>query len=197
MIPASRSSFDASGIPQRVIAASRASRVARSVGASRSVFRSCVRLRYSMPLARLSSEQPPGPSNYMQLLVACASMTGLVIFDCESRYPEGLAQLASWRRSGELRSHEDIVPGGVAAFPETLLRLVPRREHRQARARARRRIRRHRPDRGLMRITVELEMQNLSRGEPRPRSGSVDRLGSQRHPGGAVGVDAVKGLGLE
>jgi hypothetical protein len=33
-----------------------------------------------------------------------------------------LARLA-WLRSGELRSHEDIVPGGVVAFPDTLLRL--------------------------------------------------------------------------
>jgi NADPH-dependent curcumin reductase CurA len=70
-----------------------------------------------------ATEPQPGPSNYMQLLVARASMTGFVIFDYESRYPEGLTQLASWLRSGELRSHEDIVPGGVEAFPDTLLRL--------------------------------------------------------------------------
>jgi NADPH-dependent curcumin reductase len=70
-----------------------------------------------------ATEPPPGPSNYMQLLVARASMTGFVIFDYESRYPEGGRQLASWLRSGELRSHEDIVRGGVDAFPDTLLRL--------------------------------------------------------------------------
>jgi len=66
---------------------------------------------------------PPGPSNYMQLLVARASMTGFVIFDYAARYPEGVAQLAEWLGSGELRSREDVVDGDVDAFPEALLRL--------------------------------------------------------------------------
>jgi NADPH-dependent curcumin reductase CurA len=64
-----------------------------------------------------------GPANYMQLLVARASMTGFVIFDYADRYAEGVAQLAKWLRSGELRSSEHVVAGGVEAFPETLLTL--------------------------------------------------------------------------
>src|SRR5213078_1679906 len=39
---------------------------------------------------------PRGPGNYMQLLVARASMTGFVIFDYEDRYAEGVTQLARW-----------------------------------------------------------------------------------------------------
>jgi NADPH-dependent curcumin reductase CurA len=70
-----------------------------------------------------ATEPPPGPSNYMQLLVARASMTGFVIFDYEERYPEGLTQLAGWLRSGELRSHEHVVHGDIDAFPGTLLQL--------------------------------------------------------------------------
>ncbi len=69
------------------------------------------------------NDAPRGPANYMQLLVARASMTGFVIFDYLSRYPEGVAQLAKWVGTGELRSHEDIERGGVGDFPETLLRL--------------------------------------------------------------------------
>ena len=64
-----------------------------------------------------------GPANYMQLLVARASMTGFVIFDYADRYPEGIAQLAEWLRSGELRSREDVIHGDVRDFPEALLRL--------------------------------------------------------------------------
>src|ERR1700741_3389850 len=69
------------------------------------------------------NDTPRGPSNYMQLLVARASMTGFVIFDYANRYPDGIAQLAKWLNTGELRSHEQIEHGDVGAFPETLLKL--------------------------------------------------------------------------
>ncbi|TDK97066.1 NADP-dependent oxidoreductase [Mycobacterium paragordonae] len=64
-----------------------------------------------------------GPANYMQLLVARASMTGFVIFDYANRYREGVVQLADWLRSGELRSREQVVEGSVGDFPEVLLAL--------------------------------------------------------------------------
>jgi NADPH-dependent curcumin reductase len=64
-----------------------------------------------------------GPANYMQLLVARASMTGFVIFDYAHRYAEGVAELAKWLGSGELRSREQIIRGDVSDFPEILLAL--------------------------------------------------------------------------
>jgi NADPH-dependent curcumin reductase len=70
-----------------------------------------------------ATETPRGPGNYMQLLVARASMTGFVIFDYEARYGEGISALAGWLRSGELRSREDIVHGGIEQFPDALLAL--------------------------------------------------------------------------
>jgi NADPH-dependent curcumin reductase CurA len=70
-----------------------------------------------------ATEPPPGPANYMQLLVARASMTGFVIFDYAKRYAEGVAQLAQWLQSGELRSREDVVHGDIEHFPDVLLRL--------------------------------------------------------------------------
>jgi NADPH-dependent curcumin reductase len=69
------------------------------------------------------NETPRGPANYMQLLVARASMTGFVIFDYADRYPEGVAELGKWLSSGELWSHEQIEHGAVADFPDTLLKL--------------------------------------------------------------------------
>ena len=69
------------------------------------------------------NDAPRGPANYMQLLVARASMTGFVIFDYANRYPEGVAQLAKWLSTGELRSHEQIEHGGIGDFPDTLLKL--------------------------------------------------------------------------
>jgi NADPH-dependent curcumin reductase CurA len=64
-----------------------------------------------------------GPSNYMMLLVTRSRMQGFVVFDYASRYGEGAQKLAEWLRSGELKAREDVVEGGVDAFPETLLRL--------------------------------------------------------------------------
>ena len=73
-----------------------------------------------------------GPANYMQLLVARASMTGFVIFDYADRYAEGVAQLAKWLHSGELRSREHVVAGDVERFSGDPARAIPWREHRQA-----------------------------------------------------------------
>jgi NADPH-dependent curcumin reductase CurA len=70
-----------------------------------------------------ATEAPRGPANYMQLLVARATMTGFVIFDYAKRYPEAFADLARWLQSGELRSREHVVDGGIDQFPEVLLKL--------------------------------------------------------------------------
>ena len=64
-----------------------------------------------------------GLANYMQLLVARASMTGFVIFDYADQYAEGVAELAKWLHSGALRSREDVVAGDVGDFPDVLLTL--------------------------------------------------------------------------
>jgi NADPH-dependent curcumin reductase len=70
-----------------------------------------------------ATERPPGPVNYMQLLVMRASMTGFVVFDYAKRYSEAAAELGGWLRTGELRSREDVVDGDIRQFPEVLLRL--------------------------------------------------------------------------
>jgi NADPH-dependent curcumin reductase CurA len=70
-----------------------------------------------------ATEPPPGPANYMQLLVMRASMTGFVVFDYLPRYQEAVAALGGWLRTGELRSREDVVQGDIQQFPEVFLRL--------------------------------------------------------------------------
>lgn len=64
-----------------------------------------------------------GPSNYLALLVARASMTGMLVFDYASRYAEAGAEMAGWIKSGVLKPREQIAKGGVAAFPDALLML--------------------------------------------------------------------------
>jgi len=64
-----------------------------------------------------------GPKNYMSLLVNRARMEGMVVFDYAQRFPQAVAELAGYLKDGRLKSKEDIVDGGVAAFPQTLNKL--------------------------------------------------------------------------
>jgi NADPH-dependent curcumin reductase CurA len=74
-------------------------------------------------VSQYNETQVHGPANYMMLLVARASMTGMVIFDYEDRYPQAMAELAGWLRAGRLVAREHVVHADVAAFPEVLLML--------------------------------------------------------------------------
>src|SRR6185503_13653784 len=74
-------------------------------------------------VSQYNETQVRGPANYLMLLVARASMTGMLVFDYVDRYPQALAELAGWLKDGKLVSREHIVRGGVDAFPETLLML--------------------------------------------------------------------------
>jgi NADPH-dependent curcumin reductase CurA len=64
-----------------------------------------------------------GPVNYLSLLVNRASMTGMVVFDYADRYGEAAREMAQWIAQGKLVAKEDVVEGGIDAFPETLLKL--------------------------------------------------------------------------
>ncbi|MBN8508282.1 MAG: NADP-dependent oxidoreductase [Burkholderiales bacterium] len=65
----------------------------------------------------------PGPKNYLSLLVHRARMEGFVVFDYAPRFAPAVAELAGWLQDGRLKSREDVVDGGIAAFPRTLNRL--------------------------------------------------------------------------
>jgi len=70
-----------------------------------------------------STEGMKGPANYMSLLVNRASMTGMVVFDYAERYGEAAREMAGWIQAGRLKTKEDVVEGGIDAFPDTLLKL--------------------------------------------------------------------------
>ncbi len=64
-----------------------------------------------------------GPANYLMLLVARATMAGMVVFDYQDRYPEAMAELAGWLQAGQLVSREHVVRGTVGDFHDALLML--------------------------------------------------------------------------
>ena len=64
-----------------------------------------------------------GPKNYLSLLVNRARMEGIVVFDYAKRYHLAVAEMAALLQSGQMKSLEDVVGGGVVAFPDTLNKL--------------------------------------------------------------------------
>jgi hypothetical protein len=69
-----------------------------------------------------------GPANYLSLLVNRASMTGMVVIDYAARFPEAIAEMASWMAAGKLTSKEHIVRG-LEAFPPALNMLFTGENH--------------------------------------------------------------------
>ena len=70
-----------------------------------------------------STDGVRGPSNYLSLLVARASMIGMVVFDHAPRFREAADEIAGWMQEGRLIAREHVVDGGVDAFHDTLLKL--------------------------------------------------------------------------
>ncbi len=70
-----------------------------------------------------ATEGVRGPANYLSLLVARASMTGMVIFDYAAQFGQAAGEIAGWMREGRLISREDILEGGIDEFPDALLKL--------------------------------------------------------------------------
>jgi hypothetical protein len=69
-----------------------------------------------------ATEEVPGPSNYLSLLVNRARMEGFIIFDYKKRYGEAQAELGKWLAEGKLQYRTDIVDG-LKNAPKALLRL--------------------------------------------------------------------------
>jgi NADPH-dependent curcumin reductase CurA len=78
------------------------------------------RIVLSGSVSQYNAQEIRGPSNYLQLIAARASMTGMLTPDYADRYPEARAELARWLDDGRLISHQDIREGGVGAFPDVL-----------------------------------------------------------------------------
>ena len=70
-----------------------------------------------------ATDRVSGPANYMQLLVTRSRMEGFVVFDFADRYAEAARELAQWMAEGRLVAREEIVTGGVQAFPQALGKL--------------------------------------------------------------------------
>ncbi len=69
-----------------------------------------------------AEEAPPGPQNYMNLIIQRARMEGFIVIDYAARFRTATQELTDWITSGKLTFQEDIQEGFENA-PRTLLRL--------------------------------------------------------------------------
>jgi NADPH-dependent curcumin reductase CurA len=67
-------------------------------------------------------ELPPGPRNYMQLVIMRARMEGFIVIDYLDRWAEAVGALAGWVHDGLIHYEEDIQVG-LEHAPATLRRL--------------------------------------------------------------------------
>lgn len=67
-------------------------------------------------------ELPPGPSNYMQIVIRRLTVKGFILFDHISKARTAIDELSKWLAEGKLKHAEDIQEGFEKA-PSTLLRL--------------------------------------------------------------------------
>ncbi len=58
-----------------------------------------------------------GPRNYMKIVTARGTLTGIIVFDFADRYPEAIRQLSKWLKSGQLRTKTDMVEGLENFYP--------------------------------------------------------------------------------
>lgn len=62
---------------------------------------------------------PPGPANYLNLLVRRGRMEGFIILDYLDRFPEAQPEMAAWVAAGAIKHAEQIVEG-LERAPEAL-----------------------------------------------------------------------------
>ncbi len=68
------------------------------------------------------ADLPPGPKNYMQLVIRRCTMQGFIVIDYMHQAAEAVKELAGWIESGQLKHAEDIQEG-IENTPKTFLRL--------------------------------------------------------------------------
>jgi NADPH-dependent curcumin reductase CurA len=69
-----------------------------------------------------ATESPPGPKNYLNLVVQRGRMEGFIVLDYMSRAAETIGALAGWVQAGKIKNKVD-VQHGLENAPATLRRL--------------------------------------------------------------------------
>lgn len=69
-----------------------------------------------------AEEPPPGPRNYLQLLMKRGRMEGFIVMDFLDKVQQAIGDLSGWLMAGKIKYQEDIVQG-LENAPQALIRL--------------------------------------------------------------------------
>lgn len=69
-----------------------------------------------------------GPSNYMKIVTARGTMTGIIVLDYFDRAAEAVQELSTWIKDGKIIYREQIIPG-IEQFPFALSQLFTGGNH--------------------------------------------------------------------
>lgn len=73
-------------------------------------------------ISQYNNSEIYGPKNYMKIVTARGTITGIIVFDFQGRYPEAVADLSQWLKSGQMITKTDLYEG-IENFPDTLMKL--------------------------------------------------------------------------
>ena len=79
-------------------------------------------------ISQYNQQQPYGPSNYLKILTARGTLTGIIVFDYFSQAGEAISEISSWVREGKIKYREHIIPG-IEQFPHALHALFTGENH--------------------------------------------------------------------
>ena len=68
------------------------------------------------------TELPPGPRNFIQILVKSLRVQGFIVTEYWDQYPEFLKKMAGWVGNGQIKWRETVLDG-IERAPEALLAL--------------------------------------------------------------------------
>jgi NADPH-dependent curcumin reductase CurA len=70
-------------------------------------------------MSQYNQSSPQGPKNYMKIVTARGTISGIIVFDYFDRFPEGATQISEWLTNGQISTKEHIIEG-IDHFYETL-----------------------------------------------------------------------------
>ena len=73
-------------------------------------------------ISQYNQTTPVGPSNYLKIVSARGTLTGIIVFDYFPRAQEAINDISSWVKEGKIKYREHIIPG-IEQFPAALNKL--------------------------------------------------------------------------
>lgn len=73
-------------------------------------------------ISQYNQSTPVGPSNYLKIVSARATLSGIIVFDYFGRAKEAINDISTWVKEGKVKYREQIIPG-IDQFPDSLNKL--------------------------------------------------------------------------